>query len=36
MSEIQLQKIEELTLYIIDLNKKLEDLKNTVDIQKHR
>ncbi len=34
MSEIQLQKIEELTLYIIDLNKKLEDLKNTVDIQK--
>jgi len=34
MSEIQLQKIEELTLYIIDLNKKLEELKNTVDIQK--
>ena len=33
MSEKQLEKIEELTLYIIDLNKKLNELTNVVETQ---
>jgi hypothetical protein len=33
MSEKQLEKIEELTLYIIDLNKKLNSLESTVKEQ---
>jgi hypothetical protein len=34
MSEKQLEKIEELTLYIIELNKKVNELANTVETQK--
>jgi hypothetical protein len=33
MSELQLNKIEELTLYIIELNKKVSDLQNKVQEQ---
>jgi hypothetical protein len=36
MSEKQLQKIEELTLYIIELNKSLEQMKATVKFQQQQ
>ena len=36
MSEKQLEKIEELTLYIIDLNKKLNELTEVVEIQNQK
>jgi len=36
MSEKQLEKIEELTLYIIELNKKMNELTKTVEVQNEK
>lgn len=36
MSEIQLQKIEELTLYIIELNKKMTELQAKLELQQQQ
>jgi len=36
MSEKQLEKIEELTLYIIELNKKMNELVKTVEVQNEK
>ncbi len=33
MSELQLKKIEELTLYIIEMNKQLNSLVNKINVQ---
>lgn len=36
MSEIQLQKIEELTLYIIEINKKMTELQTKIQVQQQQ
>jgi outer membrane murein-binding lipoprotein Lpp len=36
MSEMQLQKIEELTLHIIEMNKKVNELSKTVETQQEQ